>query len=153
MAQVVGVRISIAAAALLLACGGDGTGSNGGGPGGGAVNSGSLFIGLKPEGQRPTAAKVIDRLRRKLAHTPGIRLFMIPVQDLRAGGRGGCRFQEPWMPTSAPSPSGPGRSAAKARPSGAECAPIPCSTGARASQSSREPSALVSTSRTKGRSA
>ena len=68
----------------------DGVGSFiGGGPGGGAVNSGSLFIGLKPEGQRPTAAKVIDRLRRKLAHTPGIRLFMIPVQDLRAGGRGG----------------------------------------------------------------
>ncbi len=57
--------------------------------GGGGVNSGSLFIGLKPEGRRPTAAKVIDRLRRKLSHTPGISLFMIPIQDLRAGGRGG----------------------------------------------------------------
>ena len=57
--------------------------------GGSGVNSGSLFIGLKPEGQRPTAAKVIDRLRVKLEHTPGIRLFMIPIQDLRAGGRQG----------------------------------------------------------------
>jgi len=57
--------------------------------GGGGVNSGSLFIGLKPEGERPTAAKVIDRLRRKLSRTPGITLFMIPIQDLRAGGRGG----------------------------------------------------------------
>ncbi|WP_237479994.1 efflux RND transporter permease subunit [Lichenibacterium dinghuense] len=65
----------------------DGVGSFIGG--GGGVNSGSLFIGLKPEGQRPTAAKVIDRLRGKLEHTPGIRLFMIPIQDLRAGGRSG----------------------------------------------------------------
>ncbi len=57
--------------------------------GGGGVNSGQLFIGLKPEGRRPTAAKVIDRLRGRLEHTPGIRLFMIPIQDLRAGGRQG----------------------------------------------------------------
>ena len=59
------------------------------GGGSGGVNSGQLFIGLKPEGQRPTAAKVIDRLRKRLADTPGIRLFMIPIQDLRAGGRSG----------------------------------------------------------------
>ena len=65
----------------------DGVGSFIGG--GSGVNSGQLFIGLKPEGQRPTAAKVIDRLRAKLEHTPGIRLFMIPIQDLRAGGRQG----------------------------------------------------------------
>ena len=65
----------------------DGVGSFIGG--GGGANSGQLFIGLKPEGQRPTAAKVIDRLRGKLEHTPGIRLFMIPIQDLRAGGRQG----------------------------------------------------------------
>ena len=59
------------------------------GGGSGGVNSGQLFIGLKPEGERPTAAKVIDRLRKRLADTPGIRLFMIPIQDLRAGGRSG----------------------------------------------------------------
>ncbi|MGI3899735.1 MAG: efflux RND transporter permease subunit [Janthinobacterium lividum] len=63
----------------------DGVGSFIGG--GGGVNSGSLFISLKTEGERPTAAKVIDRLRKKLSHTPGIKLFMIPIQDLRAGGR------------------------------------------------------------------
>ncbi len=65
----------------------DGVGSFIGG--GGGVNSGQLFISLKPEGQRPTAAQVIDRLRKKLARRPGITLFMIPIQDLRAGGRSG----------------------------------------------------------------
>ncbi len=67
----------------------EGVGSFVGGGGGSAVNQGRLFIGLKPEGQRPTAAEVIARLRGKLSGTPGITLFMIPIQDLRAGGRSG----------------------------------------------------------------
>ena len=41
----------------------DGVGSFIGG--GGGVNSGSLFISLKTEGERPTAAKVIDRLAQE----------------------------------------------------------------------------------------
>ena len=55
----------------------------------GSVNRGRLFISLKPLAQRnnlPTA-RVIDRLRTKLQRIPGIRLFMVPAQDLRIGGR------------------------------------------------------------------
>jgi multidrug efflux pump len=60
--------------------------------GGGAVNTGRVFIGLKPQGQRgkgdPTADQVIARLRGKLGRVPGVNLFLQPVQDLRLGGRG-----------------------------------------------------------------
>jgi multidrug efflux pump len=59
-----------------------------GGPGGGA-NRGTMFISLKPIGERAglTTALVIDRLRRNLGMVPGIRLFMFAAQDIRAGGR------------------------------------------------------------------
>ncbi|HEX4767656.1 MAG TPA: efflux RND transporter permease subunit [Lichenihabitans sp.] len=67
----------------------EGVGSFIGGGGAGSVNQGSLFIGLKPEDQRVPVDQVIARLRKKLAHSPGIALFMIPIQDLRAGGRSG----------------------------------------------------------------
>jgi multidrug efflux pump len=60
--------------------------------GGGAVNTGRVFVGLKPQGQRgkgnPTADQVIARLRGKLGRVPGVNLFLQPVQDLRLGGRG-----------------------------------------------------------------
>jgi multidrug efflux pump len=60
--------------------------------GGGAVNSGRVFVGLKPQGQRgkgnPTADQVIARLRGRLGRVPGVNLFLQPVQDLRLGGRG-----------------------------------------------------------------
>jgi multidrug efflux pump len=52
----------------------------------GSVNQGRLFISVKP-GHRSIEA--IQRLRRKLAEIPGIRVFMFGVQDVRAGGRGG----------------------------------------------------------------
>jgi len=62
----------------------------GGGPGGPpTTNRGSIFINLKPPEQRdhvPTQT-VIDRLRRNLYRVPGIRLFMVAVADVRAGGR------------------------------------------------------------------
>ena len=61
----------------------------GGGPGNGSINQGSLFINLKPSDQRPPVNQVIARLRTKLANLTGIALYMIPVQDLRAGGRSG----------------------------------------------------------------
>ena len=67
----------------------EGVGSFIGGGGAGSVNEGSLFIGLKPENERVPVGQVIARLRAKLSHTPGISLFMIPIQDLRAGGRSG----------------------------------------------------------------
>lgn len=67
----------------------DGVGSFIGGGGNSSVNQGRLFIGLKPEGSRPPIEQVVNRLRGKLAHTPGISLFMVAVQDLRAGARSG----------------------------------------------------------------
>jgi multidrug efflux pump len=66
--------------------------------GGQAVNTGRVFIGLKPQGQRgkgnPTADQVIARLRPKLSKVPGVNLFLQPVQDLRVGGRSsGAQYQ------------------------------------------------------------
>jgi multidrug efflux pump len=66
--------------------------------GGQAVNTGRVFIGLKPQGERgkgnPTADQVIARLRPKLAHVPGVSLSLQPIQDLRVGGRmSGAQYQ------------------------------------------------------------
>jgi len=56
--------------------------------GGGQRNSGSMFVGLKPRAERGLSAdQVIARLRGKLAHEPGANLFLVPVQDIRIGGR------------------------------------------------------------------
>ena len=54
-----------------------------------SVNRGRLFISLKPLSQRGnlTTLQVVGRLRNKLNQIPGIRVFMFPAQDLRAGGR------------------------------------------------------------------
>ncbi|WNJ93620.1 efflux RND transporter permease subunit [Bosea sp. 685] len=57
---------------------------------GGAVNQGRFFISLKPEGERKlSSAQVINRMRGQFASLPGIRIFLTPVQDVRAGGRQG----------------------------------------------------------------
>jgi multidrug efflux pump len=53
----------------------------------GSTNTGSVFIALKPLGQRPAMDKVMIGLRRALAVVPGARLFLTPVQDIRVGGR------------------------------------------------------------------
>ncbi|MBV4365425.1 multidrug efflux RND transporter permease subunit MdtC [Erwinia phyllosphaerae] len=56
--------------------------------GGSRTNSGSMFISLKPLSERSDSAQaVIARLRGKLAKEPGANLFLMAVQDLRAGGR------------------------------------------------------------------
>ncbi|GHD55559.1 multidrug efflux RND transporter permease subunit [Jeongeupia chitinilytica] len=56
----------------------------------GGTNSGSMFISLKPLSERSESAQqVIARLRGKLSHVPGARLFMVPDQDIRIGGRQG----------------------------------------------------------------
>lgn len=56
--------------------------------GGSRVNSGMMFISLKPLGERTqTAQQVIDRLRKALAKEPGASLFLVAVQDIRVGGR------------------------------------------------------------------
>lgn len=56
--------------------------------GGARTNSGSMFISLKPLSERSdNAQQVIARLRAKLAQEPGASLFLMAVQDVRAGGR------------------------------------------------------------------
>ena len=59
----------------------------GSGGGFGQINTGSVFVSLKPLGQRPSIDEVIARLRGKLAQVPGGRLIFNAVQDIRAGGR------------------------------------------------------------------
>jgi multidrug efflux pump len=59
----------------------------GSGGGGGQINTGSVFVSLKPITQRPSVDEVIARLRPQLARVPGGRLFLVAVQDIRAGGR------------------------------------------------------------------
>ena len=56
--------------------------------GGSRTNSGSMFISLKPLSERnESAQQIIARLRVKLAKEPGASLFLMPVQDIRVGGR------------------------------------------------------------------
>lgn len=58
--------------------------------GGSNVNSGMMFISLKPLGEhKDDAQHVIARLRGKLAKEPGANLFLMAVQDIRVGGRQG----------------------------------------------------------------
>ncbi len=59
----------------------------GSGGGFGSINTGSVFVSLKPVTQRPPMEQVIARLRPKLAQVPGGQLFLVGVQDVRAGGR------------------------------------------------------------------
>jgi multidrug efflux pump len=62
------------------------TGAGGGG-GGGSTNTGSVFVALKPLADRAGIDQVMTGLRRKLASVPGARLFLVPIQDIRVGGR------------------------------------------------------------------
>ncbi len=56
--------------------------------GGGATNGGSLYVALKPLGERKVSAtKIIDRLRPQLNRLPVASAFLQSVQDLRIGGR------------------------------------------------------------------
>jgi multidrug efflux pump len=59
-----------------------------GGGGFGGRNTGSMFVTLKPmEERKLTADRVVARLRIALAKEPGASLFLVPVQDIRIGGR------------------------------------------------------------------
>ena len=56
--------------------------------GGGQRNSGFMFMTLKPLKERKLSAdQVVARLRPRLAQEPGANLFLVPVQDIRVGGR------------------------------------------------------------------
>jgi multidrug efflux pump len=62
------------------------TGAGGGG-GGGSTNTGSVFVALKPLSERVGIDQLIAGLRRKLSVVPGARLILVPIQDIRVGGR------------------------------------------------------------------
>jgi multidrug efflux pump len=56
--------------------------------GGGAVNTGFVYLALKPLDERKiSSSQVIDRLRPKLISIPGATVFLQAGQDLRIGGR------------------------------------------------------------------
>ncbi|MBF0179277.1 MAG: efflux RND transporter permease subunit [Magnetococcales bacterium] len=63
--------------------------------GGGQRNSAMLFVSLEPLRQRDIPMdRVMARLRERLAHVPGARLTLHPVQDVRMGGRSsGAQYQ------------------------------------------------------------
>jgi multidrug efflux pump len=59
-----------------------------GNTGGGQRNGANFYITLKPLKERKVSAdQVVARLRDKMSHEPGANLFMVPVQDIRIGGR------------------------------------------------------------------
>ena len=56
--------------------------------GGGATNTGSIYIALKPLGERKSSAvQIINRLRPQLNRLPVASVFLQASQDLRIGGR------------------------------------------------------------------
>src|SRR5947208_2667345 len=57
------------------------------GGGFGARNSGFMFVALKPLAERPSADQVVARLRPAMQRVAGANLFLVPVQDVRVGGR------------------------------------------------------------------
>ncbi|PHM26445.1 multidrug efflux RND transporter permease subunit MdtC [Xenorhabdus ehlersii] len=58
--------------------------------GGDSINTGFMFVSLKPLKERSESIQqVITRLRSKLTNEAGARLYLVPVQDLRSGGQGG----------------------------------------------------------------
>jgi hydrophobe/amphiphile efflux-1 (HAE1) family protein len=58
------------------------------GGGAGSVNSGRMFVGLKPISVREaSAAQVIHRLQVKLAKIPNVQAYIQPIQNLQIGGR------------------------------------------------------------------
>ncbi len=57
----------------------------------GNVNSGFMFVSLKPDAERlktgSTAQVIVDRLRPKVSNIPGAMLYLQAFQDIHIGGR------------------------------------------------------------------
>jgi HAE1 family hydrophobic/amphiphilic exporter-1 len=51
------------------------------------INSGDLYIQLKPRGERPPIGVVIQELRRQAGAIPGLSVFLNPAQNLQIGAR------------------------------------------------------------------
>ncbi|HVT23705.1 MAG TPA: efflux RND transporter permease subunit [Rhizomicrobium sp.] len=50
------------------------------------TNTGSFFLRLKPYGERPNADDIIQELRPKLAHLPGMNVYLTNPPAIRIGG-------------------------------------------------------------------
>jgi HAE1 family hydrophobic/amphiphilic exporter-1 len=50
-------------------------------------NSGSMFITLKPRGERPSSDEIIERLRPKLARVPALRFYLQTPPSISVGGQ------------------------------------------------------------------
>ena len=50
-------------------------------------NVGNMFIGLKPRSEREPMQEVLRQLRQSVREVPGLNVYMLPVQNLRLGGR------------------------------------------------------------------
>ncbi len=61
--------------------------SNVGGGNNSSMNSGRLFVELKPKDRRPPLPVVIGSLRKSLSGIPGINAFITPTQNLSVGAR------------------------------------------------------------------
>jgi len=57
------------------------------GGGGEALNQGRMFVELKPRGERPPVAEVVQQLRQEASTVPGMRVFLNPIQNLSFGAR------------------------------------------------------------------
>src|SRR4029077_18819599 len=51
------------------------------------INSGDLYIQLKPRGERPPIGTVIQELRRQAGAITGLNVFLNPAQNLQIGAR------------------------------------------------------------------
>jgi len=51
------------------------------------INSGDLYIQLKPRGERPPIGEVIQELRRRVGTIAGLNVFLNPAQNLQIGAR------------------------------------------------------------------
>jgi hydrophobic/amphiphilic exporter-1 (mainly G- bacteria), HAE1 family len=65
---------------FMSSCGNRGTDVRGG-------NTGTLFMRLKPLGQRPPVDVIVQRLRAKFADLPGIRVYPQVLPPIRLGGQ------------------------------------------------------------------
>jgi hydrophobic/amphiphilic exporter-1 (mainly G- bacteria), HAE1 family len=52
-----------------------------------SINQGRMFLELKPRGERPPVEQVIQELRRTANATPGLRVFLQPIQNISFGAR------------------------------------------------------------------
>jgi HAE1 family hydrophobic/amphiphilic exporter-1 len=53
----------------------------------GTLNSGRMFLVLKPRAERAPMPQVMESLRRATRQVPGIAVYLRPIQNLQLGGR------------------------------------------------------------------